>query len=495
MDLIKNLSKEELRNFKLYLRRVYANKEDNRLSKLASAYRLNKYENDNEILQHVFTDLNNNAFYKLKNKLQREVFKSLLILHYGRDDINNILNQLLLARILIAKSDFNGAHKILANATKKANEVEVYDVLICIYNELLQLSQHNTSINVNEVLKAKSNIVNTFREIDLINDKIAKFTYQLRQINHQNSDVSILQELKIIEAEIEQNINLKNSSTLQLQLQMVVRNILLQQQDYETIVNYLKTKIIDFATRNIFNKGNFKHKITMQVWVINSLLILSKFEEAIDEAATLEQYLLENKKMYYPTFFWTLVQSKTIAYYYLNQPQKAISILEDTIKSIKKDDNSLYRHPIHFNLAVNYFSTKNYKKGHRYLNYLNDKGIEQSYNKDFLINSKVLDVLFYYELEDIEFGIYKLNQLKDRHKYLLNKPSYKMVKQFVSILKNLLIKTYISENLRKKCENFILKHHSVDANRGINYAFWLEAKLKKVDYYNYVLQNITSKNV
>lgn len=489
MNLIKKLSKEELRNFKLYLRRIYANNEDNRLSKLANAYRLIKYKDDKEILEQVFPELNNNAFYKLKNKLKQEVSKSLLVLYHGRDDINTILNQLLLARILITKSDFNGAHKILADATKKANEIEVYDILICIYNELIQLSQHNTSINVNEILTAKFNILNKYREIDLINDKLAKFTYQLRQINNHNNNVSVLQELKKIEAEIEQNVHLKNSTTLQLQLQVVVRNILLQQQDFKAIVNYLKSKINDFTKANIFSKGNFKHKITMQVWVINALLSLSKFELALDEATVLEKDLLQDKKLYYPIFFWTLVQSKTIAYYYLNQPQQAIQLLEETVTNLKNDDNNLYKYPVQFNLAVVYFSTQNYKKGHTYLNYINDKKTELNNNKDFLINSKVLDVLFYYELKDLEFGIYKLNQLKDKHKYILNKPELELVKQFISILKNFFTKPYLSKRMEQKCLDFISKYPSAGTKRGINYAFWLEAKLKKVNYYNYILLN------
>jgi len=103
MELIINLTKEELRNFKLSLRRIYANNSDNRLSKLADAYRLEKYKDDQQILETVFPDLNKNAFYKLKNKLQNEVYKSLLILNYGKDDINTVTNQLLLARVLSFK--------------------------------------------------------------------------------------------------------------------------------------------------------------------------------------------------------------------------------------------------------------------------------------------------------------------------------------------------------------------------------------------------------
>jgi len=470
----------------MYLRRIYANNEDNRLSKLVDAYRINKYENDRDILKQVFPNLNNNAFYKLKNKLQHEVFKSLLILYYGRDDTNSILNQLLLARILIAKSDFSNGNKILTNAAKKANEIEVYDVLICIYNELIQLSQHNTSINVNEILKAKASILEKYKQIDLINDKLAKFTYQLRQIN-QNNDISVLQELKKIEAEIEKNINLKNSPTLQLQLQVVVRNILLQQQDYKALIEYLKSKIDDFSNKNIFNKSNYKHKLTMQVWIVNAFLSVNLFEQAVIETTMLEEYISEKKKMYYPLFFMTLVQSKTIAYYYSNQPQQAIKLLEEAITGINRDNNGIYQHPILFNLAVIYFSTKKYKIGHKYLDYINTKEIEKNINKDFIINSKVLDVLFYYELNDFEFGLYKLRQLTNKHKYLLNKPDYDLVKQFVGILKSLLTKTYLSNKLIEKCKNFIQKNDN--SRRGLNYNLWLEAKLKKVDYYQHLLEN------
>lgn len=226
----------------------------------------------------------------------------------------------------------------------------------------------------------------------------------------------------------------------------------------------------------------------MQVWIINTLYFLRKFEAVIEESDVLEQYLLEHNKDYFKTFYWTLLQSKTIANYYLNRPKQAITMLQSALKNIDKEDADLYKYPLQFNFAVVNFSICQYKTGHKYLNFLNDKEAEAISNKEFLINMKILDILFYYELKDINFALYKNDQLKSKHKHQLREPQYATVKQFVNILHKLIKQGHFTKNLETTCWNYIEANKTTVTNRGINYAIWLEAKLNKEDYYQFLLR-------
>lgn len=491
MDLILNLSKEELRNFKLSLKRTYGNILDNPLSKLVDAYRSKKYKNDHQILENVFNNLNKNAFYKLKNKLQHEVYKSLLILNYGKNDVNTVANLFLLARIFFTKANYDEAYKLLKSAAKKAEELEAYDMLLCVLNDLLRLGLDYNVVNIPEILNHKKKCINKLTEINYIKDRLAEFVWKLKKTHPEHEDTFLLTELENIENEIEQNESLKKSTTLQIQLQVVVRHILLQKNDYLSLINYLKYKIEYFNTNRIFNNKNYRQKIIMQVWIINALYRLLQFKKVISEADILETYLNEHKKMYLKTFYWTLIQSKSVAYYYLNKPKQAIAELQKTNKNFDIIDTNEFQYPIQFNFAVIHFSIKQYETGHRYLFFLNNKAIEKVKDKELLLNVKILDILFYFELKDYDFATYKISQLKDKHKLQLRKPEYYGVKQFINILQKFLKKQYFTVALKTTCLEYINTQKTVFTNRGIRYTIWLQAKLNKEDYYPLLLRKIS----
>jgi len=114
MQLINYLDKEELRNFKLSLRRIYLNNTKNSLSELADFIKKNPNQDDAELHHNFYNNTNKNSFYKLKHKLNEEILKSLLILNYKKDDYNKILNAILIARIF----SFKGQYKIATKQLK-----------------------------------------------------------------------------------------------------------------------------------------------------------------------------------------------------------------------------------------------------------------------------------------------------------------------------------------------------------------------------------------
>jgi len=416
MELIINLTKEELRNFKLSLKRTYTNYNNNNLSKLADVYRVKKYKDDDEILKNVFNNLTKNAFHKLKNKLKNEVYKSLLILNYGKEDLNIIYNHLLLVKIFLAKSNHQEAYTLLKIAVKKAEEKEAYDILLCVLNELLQLGNDYTKVNVPKILRKKRNCINKLTEINYINDMLSEFIWKLKAISLEQESSSLLKELELIENEIEETESIKNSATLQLQLQIVVRNILLQKSDYAALVNYLKNKIQYFDTNNIFDRKNY----------------------------------------------------------------------------IDKEVAKPYKHLIQFNFAVVHFSIKKYKAGHIYMSFLTGIEAEKMKNKEFLITAKVLDILFYYELNDHEFAMYKINHLKNKHRPQLRNTQYIAIRKFINILYKIIKKGGFTKTLKTISTNYINENETSVTNRGINYSIWLKAKLNKEDYYKTLLKNIRS---
>ena len=103
-EIIKNLSKEEIRNFKLFVTRTN-NSVDRKDILLFDSFRKNGKEIDeDEVFKKLYTSDDKNPFYRLKNRLLEDVGLSLLLLNYNQNAVNFVLNNFLLAKLFIQKT-------------------------------------------------------------------------------------------------------------------------------------------------------------------------------------------------------------------------------------------------------------------------------------------------------------------------------------------------------------------------------------------------------
>lgn len=491
MNLLSILNKEELRNFKLSLRKIYLNQTDNPLSTIADAFKKDSNLNEDEIYSKYFTYLTKNAFYQLKHKLNDEIYKSLLTLNFKKDDKTKILNAYIIARILSFKSEFNLALKHLKTAVKSAEKIESYELLIMLYDEILRLSYYCFEVNVPEIVKNKRIVIEKYSEANKIQELLIEYNWYLNNSKFESDVNSFLKQLNAIENKITQIKDLKKSTSLQIQLQKAVRNNLLQKKEFNKLSSYLEDRLAYFKELNIFNKNNHSDKLSMLIWLANAYIFQKDIDKVFEINESLEKNLNLYNRIYFNNFYWSLIQNKLYCNFYTNNLKEALNV------ALEAKESKLVKHYVPFstsisvNIAIFNLCMKKYKVGHDYLTFLEDKEKVRPMEKSFLLGCSILNTIFYYEKNDFEFTIYKLNEIKRKFKTYLQEEQNQKYKTFIKF--TYYLAKYHGNIPNKKFEKDIYAYINYqNSNQNsvyelINYRLWLKSKLEKIDYYQTIL--------
>ena len=123
-ELIRSLNKEELRFYKLYSQR-YASGRDGLGTRLLDLIRHDTEEDEEAIFRKLYGDKGDkNTYYRLKNRLQEDLCDTLTLLHFGKQETNDIHRLICVYNILYQKDQFELAYYFLRKAEKKAQQTE-----------------------------------------------------------------------------------------------------------------------------------------------------------------------------------------------------------------------------------------------------------------------------------------------------------------------------------------------------------------------------------
>jgi len=494
MELVDALSKEELRNYKLFLRQYKTSNKDLLVEKLFDAYKNNSGLSDHKIQELLFPELKKNAFYQIKSRMIEGIYKSLLVLNYKKDEGILIKNYLALSEIFSYKSEFKISYGILKKALKIAEKSGLYQLQKLVYNKLIDLSLMYDDIQIGKYLIMKKEVNKKIQEIDGIKDFINEYTWHLKKSNYDIENQSILDVLNKIENDLLYGHHIKDDINTQIQLQKIVRNILLQKKNYKSLDLYIQNQLENFEKGNFYNKSNLNHKIVMQVWLINSNLKLKNFNKSLSVSEDLKKSLLSYNKLHFNNFIWTYYQSKFIASFFLGKLNDAIDILY-TLKSEKViKGHGYYDMFLNFNLFMVYFSKNNYKKANQYLNELLKPALYKTLSPELKMSVNVVDLIMYYENDDFNYLIYRIKEIKRKFRTSLSKPNFERVKSFLKLL-DVLSKyptPFENKKVLPKIEQFIANSPPFEPgnNENINYKVWLLSKLNKRSYFEELLLEV-----
>src|SRR5689334_16938947 len=121
-QIITNLKKEEIRNFKIFTNR-FQRQEDIKIATLFDLLRIGKFDDDDKkLMAELFPngEGNANAYYRLKNRLKTELEKSLINLHHNLDEKIGTINNITLSSIFSYKAQYELSLYYLRKAEKIA---------------------------------------------------------------------------------------------------------------------------------------------------------------------------------------------------------------------------------------------------------------------------------------------------------------------------------------------------------------------------------------
>lgn len=485
MDILQNIigemSKEEIRNFKLFIYRT--EKSTERKDEILFDFikkNPNNYEEE-KILNRLYQTSDKNALYRLKNRLLDDLGKSLLLHHSDNSEYNIIQNLLMLSRIFQEKGQTDAAYYYLNKADKKANENEYLEWLDLIYGEFIKLSHETLEINPEEFIKKRKENRVKLNKLQEIDDILAALIYRIKvSQNFATQNTQILSLLQKTVNDFSKNKSIKNSSVLRFKIYQSVSRILLQKHDYVSLEKYLLKTFTEFTKEKLFNKNNHEIKLQMLTYLVNSLFKNKRNDLSLTYTEHLKNAMKEFDNLFYDKYLFYYYNSLVINYSVKNI-DKAIEILHEAKDNSVIKKLPMYNVFIYLNLAVLNFDKKNYKEALRSLikPMMNDtfKNLDAAWH----LKLQVFELMIRYELGDLDYIQNKLQRVKKEFSGLLKMNAYNRQKLMLNTIELLVANEGDKKTKQLKKIIQLLVGSSVESSSDsdlINYNDWLNS-LKK----------------
>lgn len=476
-NIVAGMSKEEIRLFKLFIRRSTLS-EDRKDEWLFNKYRSAKEEvNEDELSDKLYGAEGKNAYYRLKNRLLEHLSKSFTVQYFNQSDFNNILYNIALSRIFQQKSDSGAALYYLKRAEKKAQTIEAYEILDFIYSEFIRLSHETLVINPEVLIaKRKENYkkVVSLKEID---DVLAVLIFRIKSSqNFTRSNTNILNLLDKTIQDFTSDKQLQRSPVFRFKIYQAVSRILLQQNDFVSLEKYLKLTLKEFEKKNWFNKNNHDTKVQMLTFIINSLYKNEKIDEMIIFIEQLKAAMSEYQQLLYEKYLFFYYNSLSI-YYSVKDIEKAIETLtvaaNDSI--IKKSNTHLSY--VYLNLSVTNFDKRDFKSALKNLVKLTVQESFEKFDTSFKLKISVFEILLRFEIAEFDTLEKRIAQLRKEYLIQLNSADYKKENLLLLIAEKLMFDAGKEEKKEiKKLAVAFRRIKSKAEGEVVNYNNWLLSK-------------------
>ncbi|MBN8702525.1 MAG: hypothetical protein J0M08_05645 [Bacteroidetes bacterium] len=484
IQLISSLSKEEQRNFKLFLNRTNSSAE--RKDEMLFNYIKNSYPNYDEenINKKLYYTEDKNALYRLKNRLAEDVSKSLYLLHYAISDYNKCLYYISLSHVFFNKKNKTLLQFFIKKAEVTGVQNEFYDLLIVIYNFKIKIASDFLEVSPEEFINQRNNAQKTLDKLNQIEEVVAVLSYRIRtfQLHTSSKQNKVLELLEKTIKEFSKDKTIKNSTTFKVKTYNAISRILLQKQDYVSLERYLRHTYADFKKNNLFDKNNHEVKIQLITYWINALYKNQKYYDSLKLTTELKNAIEEFNYLHYEKYLFFYYNSRIINYSTLeNSFEKRVSILTEAINNhiIQKQTNHLAI--LYSNLALAYFDNQDYKNALRnILKLINSRHFEQL-DMGFQCKLIFAELMIRFELNDIEYVSAQFLKIKRKYNAFLKLPSNSRDKDFLNLL-TLLSKDYRHTKKKKlvisSLKIFTNKYSNENYNDVINYNPWIEKQIE-----------------
>ena len=477
-DIINSLNKEESRFYKLFAGRT--NSGDTRKDILLFDFiKQNGEEYDEQIIANELYQDNKNSFYQLKNRLYKDLNKSMMLQHMGKEKDIFILHFVLLSRVYKRKGNVKLSFHYLKKAEKEADNIEAYDLLSIIYSEILKLSYDMVSINVEKYIEKKrenNEQLNWVQEIDLL---LAAVLYRIKTAqNFSTNDETVNDVLQKTLDSFSKNEKIPKSPKFRVKVYQVVSRILLQQHDFHALEEYLIHTYEEFTRDKIFTKSNHEQKLTMLAYLTNCLFKTHKYKQSLVYAEKLKismnEYdgFLRDKYLFYH-------YNALVINYSLSNKEKALEVLKEAKRNDVIQQLPTFSVFIYLNTALIYYDQGKLSLAVKNLSRLILQDDFVNIGKSFQLKIHIAELIVRFDLNQTDVIDSRVKHIKKTFKDLLKDSNFKRDKQLVEIIDSLVYCNNLSQDkklVKKITElSILIDDEKADDIDVINYNVWLKS--------------------
>ena len=479
-EIINSLNKEESRFYKLFAGRTNsgANRKD---IVLFDFIKQNGGEYDEQIIADELYQDNKNSFYQLKNRLYKDLNKSMMLQHMGKEKDIFILHFVLLSRVYKRKENLKLSFHYLQKAEKEAENIGAFELLSIIYSDILKLSYDMISIDVEKYIKKKrynNEQLNWEQEIDLL---LAAVLYRIKTAqNFSKNDKSVNEILQKTLDSFSKNEKIPKNPKFKTKVSQVISRILLQQHDFNALEEYLIYTLKEFNRDKIFTKSNHEQKLSMLTYLTNCLFKTHKYKQSLVYAEKLKISMNEYEGFLKDKYLFYYYNSLVINYS-LSDKDKALAVLKEA-----KNNDVIQKLPtfsvfIYLNTALIYYDQNKLSLSAKNLSRLVLQDDFVNIGKSFQLKIHVAELIVRYDLNQTDIIDGKIKYIKKTFKALLKDENFKRDKQLIDIIDLLIYCNNLRQDkkLVKKITELstIIDDEQADDIDVINYNVWLKSLL------------------
>ena len=470
-SIIQSLSKQEIRFFKLFIKRT-----DNKKRKDVELFDFIKKKGGDLKIKDALKKLetNTNNYHQIKNRLYHELNNSMVWQHIWKDNQSKSFSYVLLARVYKNKGELELAFHYLNYAEKEALGSELYEILSIIYTEIIQLSHELISVDVDKYIALKKDNILILSEIDNVDLLLAKVMYDIKtKQNFGKADLSLYKIVKSKYIKIAKDKKLVNSARFRIRLFKMYSRLLLQERDYKLLENFLIESYNDFEEDHLFSRSNHNEKLTLLTYLTNCLCKNKKHKESLKYA----ELLLISMKEYdsflhdkYLFFYYNILVSN----YAKTDKHKALDYLNKASNNevIKKLPS--YTSFIYLNKALIYFHEDNFRQSQKNISRLILQEDFLLLDKAFQLKVLIVDVIIRFK-NGHHYIIDKIEDIRKNHKQLLLDEEYVRDREMINIISKKINHEDIADD-KKKILSSMSDTESEDLDI-ISYNIWLRNNL------------------
>ncbi|ULC59155.1 hypothetical protein MBM09_14765 [Flaviramulus sp. BrNp1-15] len=491
-SIISTFSSDDQQRFASYLEKK--NKRNDTKNIQLFKLLLNNNLSSEDICYKIYKNNSKGAYHALRKRLYQSIID--FIANVNLEEENSIdmqiIKYIIVSRTFLLHNKPIIAYKILDKAEVLASEHHLFSILNEIYHTKIQYAYLNPLININELIDTfKQNQKNHYLE-DELNIVYAKIKQTLNNIAYKGE---VLDFQSILNNTLkEHKISLSESMSFKslYQLMTIVSISAFITHDYLKIEPFLLNTYNSIKTHKTKEKQLFYH-IQVIYMIANALFRNKKFKESTKYLQQMHDLMMLKRKKYYNTFKLKYNLLLGLNYNYSNHQNKAIELLEYSIKLKHTDIESVL--DIHLSLVMFYIQAKAYKKAQSIFSkfYHTDKWYIEKAGIEWIIKKNLADIILHIELQNIDFVESRLLSFKRNYYDYLKQINQERVITFLGFVELYYKKPEIvtSNTFKDKVEasfNWIESHK--EDIFVMSFYSWLKSKMNKTDLYETTLDII-----
>ena len=439
---------------------------------------------------------NCNAYHALRKRL----FQSLIDFTANKnlEDENSIdmqiIKYILASRTYLLQKNYDIAYKILDKAEQLADEHLLYPILNEIYHTKIQFAPNYSKIDLEDIIKKQKENRYKHQLEDQLNIVYAKLKTVLDTFVYKGKALNFEEELDVIleDSNIQLSETLSFKSLYQI---LAIANISASiTRNYFEIENFVLKSYIILKDKKETDKQLF-YQIRIVYIIANTLFRNKKFEASLRYIREMDELMTLKKGLYHKEFILKKILVEALNYNYLQNQDKAITLVEEIINKKHHDIESLL--DLHLSLLMFFFQQEDFVKAKSVLSkfYHTDKYYIAKAGIDWVIKKNLMEILLYIEIKDEDLLQSRLKSFKRNYSDYLSETNQDRILKFLNFSEqfyyqpDLVNQHSFAKQVRTTLETTTTKTEDIFV---ISFYAWLKSKLTKQPIFSTTIELLNS---